>query len=142
MANDWRQYQEEAADFFRSLGLEATTNHTVQGVRTTHDIDVFISKARRIDCGLGPEVGVVGYSGNHVIDLANEMLSKAFRGTYPVDIDSIGAVVILGGLRQFSSATEVLSVVEPLNAELEAKLDECDAKESEAIRRAASDRDV
>jgi restriction system protein len=40
MADSWQEDQEEAAVFFRSLGLDATTNHTVQGVRTTHDIDV------------------------------------------------------------------------------------------------------
>ena len=42
MATEWSEYQEEAAEFFRSLGLEATTNVTVQGVRTTHDIDVVV----------------------------------------------------------------------------------------------------
>lgn len=39
---DWREYQEKTADFFRSLGLEAETNITVQGVRTKHDIDVLV----------------------------------------------------------------------------------------------------
>jgi hypothetical protein len=42
MADSWQEYQEEVATFFRSLGLEAITNLTVQGVRTTHDIDVFV----------------------------------------------------------------------------------------------------
>jgi restriction system protein len=42
MASTWQEYQEEVAAFFRSLGLDATTNHTAQGVRTTHDIDVFV----------------------------------------------------------------------------------------------------
>lgn len=42
MATTWQEYQEEAAKFFRSIGLEATTNHTVQGVRTKHDIDVYV----------------------------------------------------------------------------------------------------
>jgi hypothetical protein len=36
------QYQEEVAEFFRGLGLEATTDHTVQGVRTKHAIDVYV----------------------------------------------------------------------------------------------------
>jgi restriction system protein len=39
---DWSEYQEEAAEFFRSLGLEATTNVTIKGVRTTHDVDVMV----------------------------------------------------------------------------------------------------
>lgn len=38
----WNNYQEEAADFFRSLGLEAETNVTVKGVRTSHDVDVVV----------------------------------------------------------------------------------------------------
>lgn len=42
MANDWKDYQEEAAEFFRSLGLSAETDVRLQGVRTTHDIDVVV----------------------------------------------------------------------------------------------------
>ncbi len=38
----WKEYQEEAASFFRSLGLDASTDVTVDGVRTTHDIDVLV----------------------------------------------------------------------------------------------------
>lgn len=42
MAVDWYDYQEETAAFFRSLGLDAKTNVTVQGVRTEHNIDVLV----------------------------------------------------------------------------------------------------
>lgn len=42
MANDWKDYQVEAAAFFRSLGLNATTNASVKGVRTSHDVDVLV----------------------------------------------------------------------------------------------------
>jgi restriction system protein len=42
MATDWSDYQEEAAALFRSMGLDAATNVTVQGVRTTHDVDVVV----------------------------------------------------------------------------------------------------
>jgi restriction system protein len=38
----WKDYQEEAAEFFRSLDLEAETNVTVKGIRTEHDIDVLV----------------------------------------------------------------------------------------------------
>lgn len=38
----WKEYQEEAAEFFRTLGLEAQTDAKVQGVRTQHDIDVLV----------------------------------------------------------------------------------------------------
>jgi restriction system protein len=39
---EWDEYQEETAKFFRSIGLEADTNVTLQGVRTPHDIDVVV----------------------------------------------------------------------------------------------------
>lgn len=42
MATDWNDYQEEAAALFRSMGLDAATNVTIQGVRTKHDIDVVV----------------------------------------------------------------------------------------------------
>ena len=42
MAEDWKDYQEEAAEFFRGLGLDAKTNVTLEGVRTKHDIDVVV----------------------------------------------------------------------------------------------------
>jgi hypothetical protein len=45
MTSEWSEYQEEAAEFFRSLGLVATTNVTVKGVRTTHNIDVLVKSS-------------------------------------------------------------------------------------------------
>jgi restriction system protein len=38
----WSDYQEEVAQFFRDLGLEAETNAPLQGVRTSHNIDVLV----------------------------------------------------------------------------------------------------
>jgi hypothetical protein len=38
----WEKYQEDAASYFRSLGLDASTDVTVNGVRTSHDIDVLV----------------------------------------------------------------------------------------------------
>lgn len=38
----WRDYQKEAAAFFRSLGLDADTDVTIQGVRTKHNVDVLV----------------------------------------------------------------------------------------------------
>lgn len=227
MANSWQAYQEEAADFFRSIGLEAITNSNVQGVRTTHDVDVYVKshhvgfdvfwiveckhwarkvtklhvlalreivadvgadrgillseagfqsgaieaatltnvhvtslgdlrsttsaeimamrlrelydrveacreqywnipKQARIDSGLRPDVGAAGYSSTQVIDLASDIISKAFRGVYPIESDSLGALVMFGSARQFSSAKEVLLFVEPIIAELETKLAACE----------------
>ncbi|MER9240671.1 restriction endonuclease [Mesorhizobium sp. M0633] len=42
MAGDWKEYQEETAEFFRSLGLAASTDVTMKGVRTEHDVDVLV----------------------------------------------------------------------------------------------------
>lgn len=50
MAGNWKEYQEEAAEFFRGLGLKANTDVTIQGVRTKHDIDVLV------------EIDVAGFS--------------------------------------------------------------------------------
>jgi hypothetical protein len=38
----WKEYQEQAATFFRSLGLKAATDERVIGVRGVHDIDVAV----------------------------------------------------------------------------------------------------
>ncbi|MRX42339.1 restriction endonuclease [Agromyces kandeliae] len=42
----WREYQERAAEFFRSLGMTAHTDVRVEGVRSTHDIDVLVEFER------------------------------------------------------------------------------------------------
>jgi restriction system protein len=38
----WKDYQEEAAAFFRSIGLTAETDKRIAGVRTNHDVDVLV----------------------------------------------------------------------------------------------------
>lgn len=43
MAVGWKDYQEEVAEFFRSLGVTAATDVPLQGVRTTHDVDVLVT---------------------------------------------------------------------------------------------------
>ena len=42
MASDWNDYQEEVAQFFRSLSMSADTNVTLHGARTSHDFDVVV----------------------------------------------------------------------------------------------------
>ena len=42
MATAWREYQQKAAAFFRSIDLTATVEHTAKGARGEHDIDVFV----------------------------------------------------------------------------------------------------
>jgi hypothetical protein len=42
----WQRYQEEVADFFRSIGLRAETDVPVTGVRGKHDVDVLVRGER------------------------------------------------------------------------------------------------
>jgi|TARA_R110002012_G_scaffold319883_2_gene541667 hypothetical protein len=42
VSSDWYQFQEEICAYFESIGASAKTNITVQGVRTSHDIDVLV----------------------------------------------------------------------------------------------------
>lgn len=39
----WKDYQEEVAGFFRSLGLKAETDVRLSGARSRHDIDVLVT---------------------------------------------------------------------------------------------------
>ncbi|MYL83438.1 restriction endonuclease [Desulfovibrio aerotolerans] len=43
----WKKYQEDVSTYFTSLGLEASTDITIDGVRTKHDIDVLV-KSRHV----------------------------------------------------------------------------------------------
>lgn len=230
MADNWREYQEEAAEFFRGLGLDADTNVSLEGARTHHDVDVVvrshhvgfdvlwlveckhwktkvsklhvlglrqividvgadrgillceagfqigaieaanltnvtvaslaefrstashqvtsmrirelydrietckerywaIPKADRIEHGLRPDVGALGYRSTHAIELSRELLSKAFRDNYPINCDSLAALVE-GIPLQFDSAEEILAVVDPMVAELESRLDAYDRQEA------------
>lgn len=43
MTEDWKQYQNQVAEFFRSLGLSATVEASVEGARGIHDIDVWVT---------------------------------------------------------------------------------------------------
>lgn len=56
LAATWRAYQEEAAEFFRSLGMRASTDATVQGVRTKHAVDVLV------------EIDLAGFSVRWVVE--------------------------------------------------------------------------
>lgn len=43
----WKQYQEETAAFFREIGMDADTDQNLEGVRTSHKIDVVV-RARHL----------------------------------------------------------------------------------------------
>lgn len=224
MVNDWKGYQEEAAEFFRSLGLSAETDVKLQGVRTTHDIDVVVKskhvgfeilwlveckhwkssvsklhvlglreivndlgadrgillceagfqtgaleaanltnvqvtslaslsietrqnisamrlrelydrveqcndryweldKPYRKAVGLRPDLGEIGYSGARVVDFCRELLSRAFRGLYPIETGYLGIFVREGLPSTYSDIDAVVGVIESLAVELEGKLD-------------------
>lgn len=211
---DWKDYQEEAATFFRELGLEVTTDVTVSGVRTTHDIDVLVKshhvgfdvtwvveckkwknrvsklhvlalreivsdigadrgillsesgfqsgsieaakltnvlltslgsirdtakeevfsmrlrelydsiielkekywslpKSTRIEVGLRPEPGGYGYSANVVLDIAEKLVSRAVRGTYPIEVDPFDKHLVQDLPDQLVSPEEVITCLDP-----------------------------
>lgn len=223
MAINWKDYQEEAAAFFRGLGLDAKTDVRVKGVRTHHDVDVVvrsqhvgfditwlveckhwqtpvsklhvlalreivadvgadrgillceagfqsgaveaatltnvratslvslqqtaaadivamrlrefndqaidckrrywdIPKEKRIELGLRPDVGAIGYSGARAVECAEELVSKGLRGVFPFDCESGGAWVMFNGQKTFNTPAEVVAALEPLLADLEALL--------------------
>jgi hypothetical protein len=228
---DWKDYQEKAAEFFRSLGLDAKTNVSLQGVRTKHDVDVLVksryagfeitwiveckhwtspisklhvmalreivsdtgvdrgillaengfqsgaieaaaltnvrvsslaevthsasteilsmklrdiydraiwckreywelSKADRILCGLRPEVSGVGYSGDWVTKVTEDLITKGFRGVYPIEPDEMHAIISKGIIKQelpqtINSLKELVETVEPLIEGLEKKIIAC-----------------
>jgi hypothetical protein len=42
----WHDYQERAADFFRTLGMDANVDERVEGARGQHDVDVVVRATR------------------------------------------------------------------------------------------------
>jgi hypothetical protein len=224
MADDWKGYQEEAAEFFRSLGLSAETDVTLQGVRTTHDVDVVVrskhvgfevlwlveckhwkssvsklhvlglraivndigadrgillcesgfqagaieaanltniqvtsldalsidtrqdisamrlrelydrieqcndrywelDKPYRKKVGLRPDLAEIGYSGARVVEFSRELLSRAFRGLYPIDVGYSATMIRECLPSVYEDIEAVIGVVEALTVDLEAKLD-------------------
>lgn len=239
MAEGWSEYQDEAAEFFRSLGLEATTNVTMNGVRTTHDVDVLVKshhagfevtwiveckhwnsrvsklhvlalreivadtgadrgillaengfqsgaaeaaaltnvhltslsdarcassgevfamrltelfdrveicreqywsmpKSVRIKYGLRPEVWESGFSGAGVISLAEDLLRKGFRGTYPFETDYLYRHAWPKFPPVIESVEALLASLEPLIVELETRLKNSPLSEFNASNNAAS----
>lgn len=228
---NWRDYQEEAAKFFRSLGLEAETDVTVKGVRTEHDVDVLVKskhagfevtwivecklwstkvtklhvlalreivsdigadrgillaengfqsgaleacaltnvhltslhnvmitashdimsmrlreaydrilecktiywdlpKRLRIEHELRPNVGEVGYSGDNVIEILEDLAAKGFRGTYPIYPSELhlSIAINLAGQElpsEIECLDKLLDLIEKMLFVLEVKLVRC-----------------
>jgi restriction system protein len=218
----WEIYQEDAASYFRSLRLTATTNATVDGARASHNVDVLvkshhvgfditwiveckkwqtritklhvlalcqivadvgadrgillsevgfqsgaqeaanltniqltsieemrraagdniyamqlrdlldrtgscrdrywdISKDERIEYGL--RTYGADYSGNRIVEMCLDLLTRAARGSYPFQSDNIEVYMLFGKDKYFVSPKEVFVLVEEKLSELEAKLD-------------------
>lgn len=232
---NWKDYQEKAAEFFRSLGLDAETDVTIQGARTNHDVDVLVKshhagfdvtwiveckhwnskvsklhvlalreivndtgadrgillaekgfqsgaieaanltnvqvtslahvetsasmainamklrdlfdrltrckteywempKDVRIKSGLRPETGgAVGYSGDWATRVGEDLISKAFRGEFPVTPDEVHQMTSKGLVGQempseFVTMKDLMQFLEPLIDNLENRINECKAE--------------
>jgi restriction system protein len=228
----WKAYQEEAADFFRSLGLAAETDVSLQGARTAHDIDVVVTfnvagfdvcwlveckhwKAavtklhvlalRQIVSDLGADRGIIlcevgfqsgaieaanltnvqvtslaglavssrtaiyaarlrdlydrteeasekywdipkdvriarglrfdlggnedMYSGARVVDLSKYLLSCAFRGRYPIEIDALQKLFMPTLPDKFDNEEQLTTTLEALIGDLETRLSAASAPE-------------
>ena len=80
-----------------------------------------ISKDERIARGLRPDVGEGGYSGQFVIDLSHDVLSRATRSRFPIEIGDM-AYLLPGLPRTFDNYETVVAVLEPLIDDLETRL--------------------
>lgn len=81
-----------------------------------------LPKDLRIEHGLREDVGEYGYSGARVVELCLDLVTRAFRGTYPFQTDALAVFVEFGKDKQFSSAEEVIGIVAPKVDELEKRL--------------------
>lgn len=81
-----------------------------------------IPKDERIAHGLRPDFLEQGYSGTKILELTHELLLKAFRGEYPINADSLLALVTPAFKGTFASSQELLSLLEPAIADLEKRI--------------------
>jgi hypothetical protein len=82
-----------------------------------------IPKDTRIERGLRADVGEWGYSGASVIELLDELLRQAFRGQYPITVDSLSAIVVERFEQPIATPNQLVAVVEKLLTDLEQRLE-------------------
>lgn len=224
--SSWKEYQEEAAAFFRSLGMSADTDVKLRGVRTEHAVDVLVrsehagfevrwliecklwkkrvskvhvlalreivsdlgadrgillaeagfqsgaleaanitnvfltdlaalkqsaedqvfsmrfrdlydriercktkywslDKSVRIACGLRPDVGEYGYSGTSIIEISEKLVSLAFRGSFPIEVDQFDRMGIAGIQERYSGNSDLYESIDILISELENRIEAC-----------------
>lgn len=84
-----------------------------------------IPKDERIKCGLRPGFYEHKYSGAQILVLCNDLLMRAFRGTYPFQIETLPSITY-GKDNCFASPKDVADSVDQMITELETKLEKCD----------------
>lgn len=112
--------QRSAAADIVAMRLREFNDRTLECNRRYWDIP----KDKRIELGLRPDVGAVGYSGARAVECAEELVAKGLRGVYPFECESIGAGAMFEGPKSFNTPEEVVAVLEPLVGELETLLPE------------------
>jgi restriction system protein len=83
-----------------------------------------IPKDVRIEKGLRFGVGDASclYSGARVIEVCSELLSRAFRGVYPINIDPFQRSFLTELPERLQNHEELVTLLEPHISHLEAKL--------------------
>ena len=82
-----------------------------------------IPKDVRIEKGLRFGLGDKNlYFGARVIDFCGELLSRVFRGLYPINIDRFQRLIFMEVPEHLQNHEEVVALLESLISQLEAKL--------------------
>lgn len=89
-----------------------------------------IPKSLRIATGLRSDVGGFGYSGDWATKIGEDLITKGFRGEYPIIPDEMHQSLSNGVVEQampqrFECTRELLDFLEPLVQKLENKIKEC-----------------
>lgn len=81
-----------------------------------------LSKSFRIEHGLREDVGFYGYSGARLIQMSLNLITQAFRGSYPFKSHDQDTFFDFKKERLYYSAQEVIKFLEPKINDLEIKL--------------------
>ena len=84
-------------------------------------------RTRGLRPGSARTLGVLISIRGIIVEVASDLLAKALRGNYPVALTSMEGFATFKEDRTFGSAKEILSVVEPMLVELDARLTRCEA---------------
>lgn len=115
----WHDYQERAAEFFRTLGMDTNVDERLEGVRDHHDVDVVVRATRAgiqqlwvVECKLWRR----SVSKLHVNALAN--IVQDVGADHGIMLSETGFQA--GAIRQASSSNITLTSLADLNENAEA----------------------